>query len=246
MQAVFDKLIPTDAIVVSFKWNDGEMPDEYGDALNDYVSSFASVIASIAGLHKLGKAEKPHSHYTFIVDTFHSKPVTCNPTDHRKKWCKRTGRDPDYFKGKLSVKISAIDSDKPLYYPLAYPLKEGHRIAHSELYLRRTQVTEEHMRFLEEVGTSLYSASKSKQEARDKDDNKKKRHRTDLLAFCKDNRNKFSNYQELVLYLDDAYYAPIPFEEKPDLANYKKNIQIVAVELSILKASAFIIGNARL
>jgi hypothetical protein len=258
MESRIVKLIDSDSCVWSFKWNSGVITDDYLDDIFSYVRDQSEVLACSFGLHEEGKAAKPHIHLTYIVKPFNMTPVTCNPTDHRKKWCKKNDLPADHFKGKLSVKLSTIDADKPLYYPLAYPLKERKRLPSAKYrysYMGHNSdnepcrkfglMSDEMIMFLEEVGAGLFDASKSKQEARDKDDNKKKRQREQLLAFCRENGSYFDDYKSLVLFLDEAYYAAIPFEEKPDLVNYKKNIQIVAVELKILKASDFIF-NGRL
>lgn len=165
-----------DSIVWSWKWNEGRIPEEYCDALGEYVLDVAkSIYFSSAGFHEKGKSENPHSHVTFITPLFTMKPVTCNPTDHRKKWCIRTGRPADFFKGKVSVKIAPLDMSKPGYYPLAYPLKERNRIDPNHFTMFKyyapqcpRPMKEDEILFLEEVGATLFEASQSKDEAREK------------------------------------------------------------------------------
>lgn len=243
METIFEACIPADSIVWSWKWNDGICPEEYVDAIYDYVwaTSNITVYATSYGYHEQGKSEKPHSHLTFITATFPLKPVTCNPTDHRKKWCLKNGKPADFFKGKVSVKIVPLDPSKPRYYPLAYPLKERKRLAESTMFIlgkkgRRPMKPEEVM-FLEEVGASLFDASKSKDEAREKSDKKQCNQKEELLAFCIKERKNFSNLQEMRVYLDDAYLRKLEFSERPDLQNFKKYCLAVAFELGIFKAS---------
>lgn len=245
---IFNRYIGDDSICLSFKWNDEDLPDYIARMVLAYVLTIGNPIAWTIGLHEKGKLEKPHFHLNFILEDFGDKKLNTlksGPSKSRIAFLKKAKLPSDLFQGLLSMKANRIDVGKPKWYPLAYPLKEGNLIYAFSIFgkdgfrnefSQPLEMCEKHSEFLMEVGTSLFAAKQSEDEAKRLAKEKSNTFKFNLLEFCKTNRNQFSDLDEMRKFVDREYYRKLPFLEKPDLSNLKKACMIIACELGIFSS----------
>ena len=129
----FENLIDYDMSVVEIKINKVNPDDVDEDVLStvwNYVMDLVGhkIYFSSAGVHLNGESKVPHIHYTFITGSFKQY---ANWSDHRKKWLKKNKDDfNERAFENVSMKVyEKMDSSKPKYSVLAYPLKEGLQIS---------------------------------------------------------------------------------------------------------------------
>lgn len=229
----FNKKLKENSVVLSFKFNSAKVDNDKLDILHGYVSSISPIIAYSCGEHFKGKLQKPHTHFVFIVKKFDFTQLKKYPTKSRQKYLKENELPVNYFEGNLSMQVDTLDMNKPVYYPLSYPLKEGHIVEAFPPSWRSQEMNVNYVNFLVEVGTSLFAVKQSRDDARDLREKVVCSHKQLILDFCRKNRGRFTDLKEMKKLVNDEYYRPIPFLEKPDLGNVKKWCHIIGVELGI-------------
>lgn len=230
---LFNKKLKENSVVLNFKFNTANVDDEKINTLFDYVSSNSRIIASSCGEHFKGKLQKPHTHCVFILEQFDYTALKKYPTKSRQSFLKKQNLPINYFEGNLSMQVDTLDMNKPVYYPLCYPLKEGHMLEAFEPTWGFRDMDRYLIDFLLQVGTSLFAAKQSRDDAKDLREKVVCSHKQLILDFCRKNRGRFTDLKEMKKLVNDEYYKPIPFLEKPELGNVKKWCQIIGVELGI-------------
>jgi len=240
---VFEETIPEDAMVVKCKFND-IADDEFYPNVKSYIQDElkAHILYSSAGIHKNGSNAVPHIHYHFITTKF---KVPSNPSQHRKRWVAKD-IDTNYLGENCSIQFGKIEIKKPKYHVLAYPLKEG--LVNEEIlalgfhdYTQKNGKMKKNMKtFLMDVGKEIYEKAMAAHDRREKSDERKQIKLTDLYDLCRENRESFTTYLGMKLWLDSNYIDNLELSELPDSRNYKNNCEKVAVKLRILKYSDII------
>lgn len=242
---VFEKNIPDDAMVVKVKYNNIAEDDEFNSMVKYYIQDAlkAKILYSSAGLHKNGKNAVPHYHYHFITTKFQ---IPSNPSQHRRRWIDKDV-DANYLGEHCTIQFERkIDTSKPKYHTLAYPLKEGNIPRDCRLFgfhdfmEPKQKMKKEMVEFLKSVGQEIYQTAMAAHDRREKSDERKQLKLTDLFNLCSENKSSFDTYRQMILWLDSNYIAKLELNELPDSRNYKNNCEKVAVKLGLLKYSDII------
>lgn len=237
-------LILEDYTCISCKINyavneDTEDPPEQLFSLLSYLLDLKlDVVFSTCGKHLNGKNKRPHVHWHLIVkDKLTGTFVTHNST-HRSRWMAK--QDNVEFKMD-NVSISFPKKKSPVWQHLAYPYKEGHVVNSPGRKLNFN--VKKYQQFLTEYAVSLYQVSLGNRARDEACAERKKQALLDLEDLCKNNQSEFSNYVEMVRWLDTAYIQTLDFYkgEYPSTNNYKINCQQVAVKLGLIKYSDIIL-----
>lgn len=231
-----EDVIPNDATVISIKINNIDVEEKhklYIAPIQRYLESLKlKILGSAAGIHLNGKSQKPHIHYHLICEKF-IPPV--NPSQHRQRWMVKNDEDL----GDVSFRFKQIDCDAPKYSILSYPLKEGRILNSGNTYtFASQQMSDDILCFLTQVGKAIYDKELGLKLRQEKCEERKQLSLLTLFQLCSENRNKFTTYNGMMLWLDDNYIANLEIEEYPDPRNYKTNCQKIAVKLNLLKYSS--------
>lgn len=241
----FEDDIPDDCMVINVKLN-FEAGDDIKEALRElpaldimhYVQELGcEILFSTIGYHLNGDHKQPHIHYHFITTLF-KQPS--NPSRHRKQWFSKNAGVVDSAFLDCSFKFQVLDKKKPKYSTLSYPFKERAPYPyHKGLFqiYNKQPMMQEQMQFLIDVGSAIYEKELGTKLRQDKCLERKKQSLNDLAKLCQENVNNFSNYNEMVRWLDQNYISNLTLEEYPDPKNYKVNCQKIAVSLGKLKYS---------
>lgn len=242
----FENDIADDLMVINVKYN-FEIEDEDVDYsirnncpiydIRKYIQDLGcEILFSTIGYHLNGEHKQPHLHYHLITTEF-KEPS--NPSQHRKRWMnKNEDVNSDFLKA--SFKFQRLEKKKPKYSVLSYPLKEGTPVLHhSKLYFiyNKVPMTKEQIQFLVDTGKAIYDKEIGLKLRQDKCQERKKQSLTDLFKLCQENSNQFSNYVEMLRWLDVNFISTLTLEDYPDPRNYKTNCQKIAVYLGKLKYS---------
>lgn len=213
-----------------FDPNDIKAPDELASVLGYFRYYGLDVVMSTAGVHINGEAKRPHLHYHLIVRSYPTaKTFRTNQSTHRSRWRDQPGNEIHSF---ANTSITFPEKEEPVWQHLAYPLKEGIPIKKGVKGL-----TPDQFRFLKTYGENLYQVSLGNNARKDACLQRKKVARDTLRKVCEAGVSNFSNYREMVKWLDDNYIAELEFDDYPDPKNYKTNCQQIAVKLGKLKYS---------
>lgn len=241
----FEEAIPDDVMVINVKLNfditDEEPLEERHRILptyeiRKYIENLGcKILFSSAGYHLNGERKQPHLHYNFITTSF---KVPSNPSQHRNRWFnKEDDANSDFLKCTFKFH-QAIDTKTPKYSVLSYPLKEGLQVKENRLYtFNATPMTKAQKTFLMETGKAIYEKEQGLKLRQDKCEERKKIALNDLFKLCSDNKTEFSNFKQMIVWLDCNYIDKLNIEEYPDPKNYKTNCQKIAVALGKLKYS---------
>jgi len=238
----FERDISDDSMVINFKYNlDPSANDKDIQAplldIRQYVKSLTTILFSSAGIHYNGDLRRPHIHYNFIVKPF---KVPSNPSQHRHRWYnKEDSPNPEFLS--VTCKFHAsIDRTACKYAVLSYPLKEGYftKDEYKNIYVYDCKaMTKEQKVFLKEVGQAIYEKELGLKQRQEKCEERKKVTLTNLRDLCREHKDEFSSFREMVLWLDINYIAKLEIEDYPDPKNYKTNCQKICVSLGKLKYS---------
>lgn len=129
---LLEQFIPDDATCISVKVNvpdydpsDSNWAPPALSSIKAYLEDCGlTILALSSGLHINGRREIPHIHYHFI--TTHTNGPS-NPSQHRKRWLAKEDNSIHSFDD-AQFKYQPLESNKPKYQFLAYPLKEGRRL----------------------------------------------------------------------------------------------------------------------
>jgi len=240
---VFEESIPDDAMVVNVKFNKIK-EDEFYPNVKSYITDKlnARVLYSSAGIHKNGKNAVPHIHYHFITTRF---KVPSNRSQHRQRWVDED-IETNYLGKNCSIQFEKIDNTKPKYHVLAYPLKEGlineeiNALGFHDYTQKNGKMKKDMKTFLMGVGKEIYEKAMAAHDRREKSDERKQIKLTDLFNLCRENRESFTTFTGMKLWLDTNYIDKLELSELPDSRNYKNNCEKVAVKLRLLKYSDII------
>lgn len=247
----FEKKIPDDSMCISIKWN---VPTEdpaavEGMILIDYpfleIARYLEhcnikVLYSTFGYHLLGDAKIPHTHHSLVCSPLSDKDynsITKNKSQHRiDRWFnKQTGLN-DQFRFLTWKWTKKIDTSHLKADPLSYPLKEGHHFYETmpEKYIG---ISQDIFEYLLSVGQAIYNKEVGLHMRQDKCDERKKNALLELFSLVEKNKNKFNNFNSMLIWLDDNYISNLTIGEYPDPKNYKTNCQKIAIRLGFLKYS---------
>lgn len=242
----FEDLIPNDSMVVDIKINLPNYDGENGTALADIGFAFmdlkqyiidlgCKILFSTAGIHLNGKNKMPHIHYNMIT-TFAFPPS--NPSQHRSRWIKKNNVNLNTFEN-VSFKFhQKIDTNTPKYSVLSYPLKEGKKVNLPSCFVfNENPMEKKYVAFLVNTGKAIYEKQCGLKLRQDKSEERKNLALESLYQLCVENKDKFSNYKEMVRWLDTNYIANLEIKDYPDPKNYKTNCQKICVKLGKLKYS---------
>lgn len=238
----FEQDIPEDSMVINFKYNlDPSANDKDIHAplleMRQYVKSLTTILFSSAGIHYNGDLKRPHIHYNFITKPF-KEPS--NRSQHRNRWFDKQDSPNREFKKVTAVFHDVMDKHSCKYAVLSYPLKEGFftKDEYKQIYIYNgVSMTKEQKLFLKEVGTAIYEKEVGLKQRQEKCEERKKHALTSLRDLCREHKNEFSTYREMLLWLDINYIAKLEIEDYPDPKNYKTNCQKICVSLGKLKYS---------
>lgn len=235
----FEEAIPDDATCISVKVNIQDLNvlencnhyPAYGSVVRYLKDCGVDIIAVSSGLHLNGNRQIPHIHYHFIVNHYNAPS---NPSQHRRRWLAKSGNETETF-ADATFKYQALDPTLPKYQFLAYPLKESKLLKKRNYTFKGEQMSLEMISFLMSVGETIYQTALALRERQDKCTERKQLALKELYEICK--TNTFSNYKQMMTWLDTNYIDTLELEEMPDPKNYKVNCQKVAVKLKLLKYS---------
>lgn len=245
----FESLIPDDALVVNVKWNVPvlELDEVRAKIIFDFplrnLFSYldfcnVKILFSSMGFHVNGDARIPHVHLNFICNSLDEKSykaITQNSSQHRTRWFEKNGSQ-DQFKFLTFKWHKTIDKTKPKYSTLSYPLKEGHSLI-AEFPDAYKNISPEVFEYLKSVGQSIYNQELGLHLRQNKCEERKKNSLLELFELCEKNKNKFSTFHGMLLWLDDNYISTLTIADYPDPKNYKTNCQKIAVKLGFIKYS---------
>lgn len=240
----FEEEIKDTDTIIEFKINkiNPTLEDDVHDVL-DCVKNYvmfgigAKIKFSTCGMHQHGKKLIPHFHYHFVCERC-IKPQ--NPSDHRKRYTKKMRKDDEWWDlGDISMKWHDKPlKDKPKYHILAYPFKEGNYCKYKQKIHqidRGTPMKQDKIDFLVSVGKTIYQNALASNHRNDLCEERKKNKLLELYDIVKD--QKFSNFKEMMVWLDENYILLMALEQMPDFRNYKSNCEKVGVKIGILKYS---------
>lgn len=242
----FEDLIPDDSMVVDIKINLPDYNGENGIALADSGFAFmelkqyiqdlgCKILFSTAGIHLNGKSKVAHIHYNMIT-SFCFPPS--NPSQHRSRWIKKNNANLNTFTN-VSFKFhQKIDTTTPKYSVLSYPLKEGKKVNLPACFVfDEKPMAKRYISFLHNVGKAIYEKQCGLRLRQDKSEERKNLALDNLYQLCVENKDMFSNYREMVVWLDTNFIAKLELKDYPDPKNYKTNCQKICVKLGKLKYS---------
>ena len=240
----FEQAIPDDAMVINVKLNfditeDSPLEEKWRELpafdVQKYIEDLGcKILFSSAGYHLNGERKQPHLHYNFITTSF---KIPSNPSQHRNRWFNKTDLgNPDFLK--CSFKFHQhIDTKTPKYSVLSYPLKEGLYVKDKFYVFDMKPMTKEKKTFLIETGKAIYEKELGLKLRQDKCEERKKIALNDLYKLCSDHKEEFSNFKQMICWLDNNYIDKLTIDDYPDPKNYKTNCQKIAVSLGKLKYS---------
>lgn len=195
---------------------------------------------SVMALHLNGENKKPHIHFNCIVLGSHTKlySVTSNLSEYKKRWIKKQQKldnelDPAFNRVTYNVTVE-MDTGKPRYSTLSYPLKEGLHVygsQYSKLYY--SNIKKPLFDILLELGTTIYNKEIGLHIRQEKCEERKKVALIELHAICEAGKSNFTTLREMAKWLDHSYIATLPLADKPDPNHYKTHCQKIANTLGI-------------
>lgn len=211
------------------------------DLILNYIKDLdVTVIYSSAGMHLNGKRKIPHVHWHFITTPL--KSDTKYTSQHRQRWCSKNGLSKDAFKNISMSFHMFIDTTKPKYSTLSYPLKEG--ISIPPFVMKRAYMVGEKkmgpqmLDYLLSVGKQIYDKELADNLRRDKCEERKKETFEYIWDLVKE--QKFDSYKELCVWLEINYIRELPYNKKPVLSNYKNIVMACALNLELIKYSDYL------
>jgi len=203
-------------------------PDEFHSVKAYFNDCKLDIVYSTLGLHLQGENKKPHVHYHCIVRSLPSGTFQSSNSQHRKRWQAKEGNEMHSFE---NVSIRFPKKEDPVWQHLAYPFKEG-------LALKQgIYVDKKYYNFLMDYAKNLYQVSLGNRARQEASDERKKTSLLSLAKLCQEHKSEFSNYKEMMIWLDINYIETLELEDYPDPRNYKANCQKICVSLGKLKYS---------
>lgn len=234
-KALSDSILPEyEVILVKVNYADEEYEEgslEPPDALYSVkaylLDKKVDILYSTCGIHLNGEHKKPHAHYHMIVKALPSGEFRSNNSQNRKRWLAKEGNESFSFD---NVSFGFPKKLDPVWQTLSYPYKEGLVCSQFNFGLS-SQIKE----FLLEYGKNLYQVSLGKNARNEAHEDRKKKALLDILSFCKDRRERFNTFREMVELLEDEYLSKLPVDQKPTFNNYKENCYKVGNTLGIFR-----------
>lgn len=214
------------------------------DTCNQYFrDSGVELKYSSMGLHLQGEKKRPHIHYHCIVliSPKDYRSITNNASQHRKRWITKLQKSEEDFEESFSDLTfqfkQELESGKPKYSTLAYPLKEGNYFYNQKFGFKN--ISKPLFEILLELGTTIYNKELGLHIRQEKCEERKKNALIELQAICEAGKEHFKSLREMVIWLDHNYIDTLSISDYPDPKNYKTNCQKIAVHLKIARYSDF-------
>lgn len=208
--------------------SNSNIPEELYSVQGYLRDSGVDIIYSSCGLHLNGENKRPHIHYHIIAKSLPTGTFQSNNSQHRKRWLAKEGNEYSTFE---HTSIRFPKKENPVWCHLAYPYKENLPIKRGEKNIAK------YRQFLIGYAVNLYQISLGNRAKQDASDERKKVALLSLAKLLEDNKSEFTNYREMVIWLDTNYISKLSLEEMPDPKNYKTNCQKICVYLGKLKYS---------
>lgn len=181
------------------------------------------------GEHRQGKNEVPHIHINVCVYDFKKDS---NESRRRNKYFEEMEED---ITG-ITCKISPIKDIPAFEACLKYPWKEKLPVI---LSLRYAMVLPESVKlYMLESAAALFEASKAGERKRERAGERSKTLLGQIQEIVGD--RSFQNYDEFKKYVAQEFFQPLDLEEYPDMSNFRKAIEKVAVQKKIVPYHYFI------
>jgi len=198
-----------------------------------------TVIASSVGMHLKGKNARPHIHFHFVI----KQPFEVLTSKHsmiKTRYVKTLEPDSYILFKQMSFKHMPIDTKKPLWCILSYPLKEKIR-GHKEMYCLAGSeyISSDIVELLELVGSDIYQSSVAQSERNEKSQQRKSEDLEELFLVAQKNRSAFKNFQQMQSWFDNVYLRKLAHHEGihslPDIVNFNKNLKKIGYMLNIFE-----------
>lgn len=235
---VFEENIADTDLCISFKININNMTESDQiltiKKIISYMKANAEVTMYTHGIHTEGKKQIPHIHVHFIVNpTLAWTKAISNASQHRNRWFDKNEftRVKDY-----SMKPQEVDSKKPKYNFLAYPMKEGKYFKNKDLFwFDKDPMTPDMKKFLIDYAKTLYDQKVAHDLANDRCEERKEIKYNEILLAAKGFSG--SSYRDFQIYMEERYIDKLlkNGDNIPDIDNYKKNLKRAAVQLKYFK-----------
>lgn len=243
---VFEEAIGPECLCISFKINvtlDGSgspITEDYQLARSvvRYMKEHADIVGHSQGLHTEGRRQIPHIHLHFIINsTVEWCKIMSNRSQHRKRWFDKNELPYPSKKGIMEMRPQELDTTKPKWLFLSYPLKEG-KFFKNQLFFEweKEPMTLQMRTFLLGFGTDLYNQKVARDYNNEKADERKEIKYNEILKVA---QGFFGGtYREYQVFMEEEYLEPMIDQgfNVPDIDNYKKNIKRAAVQLKFFKS----------
>lgn len=222
---------------LSFKINKSDLGDISADrlagALIRYIAEHSEGETKFVtiGEHENGKNENEHFHINFAIPTFRK---TSNESRRRTSYLDKTeGLKLDG----LSCKIDVINTSITLEQCLKYPWKERKYVAAPDVW-DYIKIPKEVRLYMIESAHAMFLASVEQQRKKQRASERS----TNLLEIINDLAGTISygSYQEFKEKICREFFEPLELNEYPDMNNFKKALEKVAVKRKIVPYHYFI------
>lgn len=210
------------------------------DSIRSYVGAYWQLFSKGACLHLNGKEKRAHVHYVFIVQ---NKITHSNWSKHRADFLKKSDEQPTFGrKGQVTFKISCVGDAETKASIFTHILKYGTAIPRTFTIDGYRPMPENIFNALVELGRNLPERPPFSDQNEKVSCKKRKRcELSDLYELCKNgsDSNKFKNFHEMRVWLDDVYIKELEIDEMPNADLFKLMCAKVATKLGIYKYSEF-------
>lgn len=220
---------------ISIKFNEEDVNDvnttieEIVSYIGEEFKGCSSQYLLSIGKHEKGLNERPHYHINICYDEkYQTKRNEKNESRRRKKyWKDEMVNDTPIF----TQKIGNAKTEEEIKKCIMYPWKEGN-IIDTKIFKRAYIIPEHIILELSTLATGLYEAKRAKDLHRQKQENKNRTIRGQLLDMIEE--KSFSNYQSYKEFIYTSYYEGRDIDDYHCRQDIQKNIQEIAIYKKIV------------
>jgi len=183
-----------------------------------------------AGKHVLGENDEPHIHVNVCVLDYKKDS---NESRRRSKYFEMNELEP--IKG-LTCKITQIKDVEDMENTLKYPWKEGEPIP--EKIRNQVKIPQEVEDYMLGSAKALFEVAKANQRKKQRASERSKTLLGQIQEIVGD--RSFQNYDEFKKYVAQEFLQPLDLEEYPDMSNFRKALEKVAVQKKIVSYHYFL------